>query len=353
MITIILPILNEAQNLEPIIKKINSVSPKYRIVFIDDNSQDGTLEILKRLSKRYNVGFFIRKNKRGYGSALKFGFEKIKAEDSDIIITMDADLSHDPKEIPALVKEINRGNDIVIGSRYIEGGKIEDWPFSRKVTSKLTNRVVRFVLATKIKDNTSGFRAYSGRIINRIKDKINSRGYSALEEILFLAIRENAKISERPIIFSNRKKGQSKARMIKEMIGLLNITLKLRKRDIKRFINYCIVGASGIAVNEGLLWLLTEKLGRHFLVSGAISIELSILSNFVLNDLWAFKDRRKGNYFWRMLKFNFFRILTGIVNWGILWGLTALGMNYLWSNLIGIAIATVMGYALSLRWVWK
>ena len=353
MIYIIIPTLNEAENLEPLVKKINSVSPSYRIIFIDDNSKDGTQEILKKLSKKYNVSFFIRKKKKGYGSALKLGFKKLNAKATDIIITMDADLSHNPKDIPFMVKKILQGYDVVIGSRYIKGGKIKRWPTSRKIISKLANLFIKLALGTGVKDNTSGFRAYSGNFINKIKGQIRSEGYSILEEILFLAIKENAKICEHPITFFDRKKGKSKARIIKEATNLLNMTLRLRKEEIKKFFKFCVVGVSGIIVNEGLLWLLTEFADLFYLISSIIAIETSILTNFVLNDLWTFKDKKKGNYFLRMLKFNAARIFTGFINWIVLFILTNLGIHYLISNLIGIAVATLIGYIISLKWVWK
>lgn len=350
MISIVVPTLNEAKNLETLVKKINDISAKYKIIFIDDNSKDGTLEILKRLSKRYNVIFFVRKNKRGYGSALKLGLEK--AKNSDIIITMDADLSHNPSDIPKLIRKLQK-DDIIVGSRYIAGGKIRGWPLLRRITSKLTNILVSFSLGSGVKDNTSGYRAYSGELVRKMIRNLKSRGYSVLEELLFLARKENARISEVPIVFQNRKKGRSKANMIKEALGLIKLILRLRKKAINRFIKFLLVGLSGIVVNEGLLWLLTEKLDLYYLLSGVISIEASIISNFILNDLWTFKDRRNRSLFLRFIKFNIARIFTGLINLILLFILTTLGLNYLLSNLIGIAVATLMGFTLSLRWVWR
>jgi dolichol-phosphate mannosyltransferase len=349
---IVIPTYNEAENIGVLIGRIIALNIKdLQIIIIDDDSQDGTRGILKKLSKKYPISYFIRKNKRGYGSALKFGLEK--AKNFDVIITMDGDLSHNPKEIPRMINKIKYGYEMVIGSRYVPGGKTTNWPILRKLTSRITNLFVRTMLSTGIKDNTSGYRAYSGRIIRKILNNLNSEGYSILEEILFLVKKEKSKIAEIPITFDNRKAGKSKAKMIKEMGGLLQTMLRLKWRGVRRFLEYCVVGVSGIVVNEGLLWLLTEWGGWHFIISGAIAIELSILSNFVFNDLWAFNDRRSGNYFFRMLKFNFSRILTGILNLGILWGLTQIGLNYLLSNLIGIAVAMIFGFTLCLRWVWK
>jgi len=349
---IVIPTYNEAENIGVLIGRIIALNIKdLQIIIIDDDSRDGTKGILKKLSKKYPLSYFIRKKKRGYGSALKFGLEK--AKNFDVIITMDGDLSHNPKEILRMISKIKSGYEIVIGSRYVPGGKTTNWPILRRLTSRITNLFVRTMLSTGIKDNTSGYRAYSKKIIERILKDINSEGYSILEEILFLAKKEKAKIVEIYIEFNNRREGKSKANMIKEFLGLVKTVMFLRNREIRRFFKFLIVGLTGIFVNEGLLFLLTEKVGTYFLLSGIISIEMSIISNFVFNDLWTFQDRRSGSYFLRMLRFNIARVFTVMLNLLLLASLTFMGLNYLIANLIGIAVATLWGFNLSLKWVWK
>ncbi len=121
-----------------------------------------------------------------------------------------------------------------------------------------------------------------------------------------------------------------------------------------RILKFAIVGFSGIFVNMGLLWFLTEVAGLFYLISGIIAIEASIISNFILNDIWTFKDRRCGSFMNRMLKFNFARGIIIGVNLAILWGLTEWGgLHYMVANLIGITVATILTYTSSLKWVWK
>jgi dolichol-phosphate mannosyltransferase len=354
MISIVIPIKNEAKNLNNLVKTINYLKlGTYQIIFIDDHSLDGTLKCFKNLSKKYPIKYFIRKNQTGYGSALKLGLEK--AKNSEIIITTDGDLSYDLKKIPELVKKINKKNeenDLVIGSRYVPGGKIKNWPFFRILISKILKSFISLTLNTNVKDNTSGCRAYSKKAMKKILPEIKSDGYSVLEEILFIAKKKELKIAEIPITFQDRTRGKSKAKILKEAIGLIKTLAVLRKRSIIRFLKFLVVGASGIIVNEGLLYLLTEKMHLHYLLSGIISIEASILSNFFLNDFWTFKDKRNGHFFKRFMRFNFARILTLIINLGILWLFTFFGLNYLIANLIGIAIATLLAYSLSNSWVW-
>jgi dolichol-phosphate mannosyltransferase len=229
---VLIPVYNEAENIEPIIKNITDINAEYAIVIIDDDSKDGTREILDAIKNKFNINHYVRKNERGYGCALIYGFNQ--AKDFNIIITMDADLSHDPSDIPFLIDEINNGYDVVIGSRYIKGGKIHDWPLFRRITSKLTNLFVAIALRTNIKDNTSGYRAYSKATIEKLLGKINSTGYSVLEEILYWAKQENLKIKEVPIVFRDRKEGVTKVKIVQEAAQLFLLILELRKKGAKK-----------------------------------------------------------------------------------------------------------------------
>jgi dolichol-phosphate mannosyltransferase len=147
---------------------------------------------------------------------------------------MDADLSHDPSAISSLINEINNGYEVVIGSRYTEGGGILAWPLFRRITSKLVNLFFATCLRTNTKDNTSGYRAYSQAAIKKLSGKINSNGYSVLEEILYWVKQQNLKCKEVPIIFTVRQEGVSKAKMLKEAAQLLLIVLGLRNRNLTK-----------------------------------------------------------------------------------------------------------------------
>jgi len=351
-IIVLIPIYNEADNLRLLVEGIFSACQACTAVFVDDNSSDNTADILADLSRSFPIRHHVRKNERGYGSALKHGFELVK--NADIIITMDGDRSHDPEAIPDMVKAISEdGYDIAIGSRYVKGGAIPDWPLFRRITSALTNLAVRISLGTGIRDNTSGFRAYSGYAVRSFLNNIRSNGYYALEEILFLSTNNGLKIFEVPIVFTDRKEGISKAKIFKEAIGLIKMVVRLRSKLIEKFIKFLLVGLTGILVNEGLLYCITDLYGVNFQISSLIAIEASIISNFVLNDLWTFRDHRNGGYFYRLLKFNVSRSITGALNYVILLFLAWLGMSYLVANLIGIGVSTLLGFGLSTEWVWK
>lgn len=210
-ISLVIPTYNEKENLIVLVRKIDAVLKKnYKILVVDDNSPDGTAEEAERLAKKYPVVVIKREGKLGYGSAIITGFKKALELNSGIIITLDADLSHNPKHIPVMLNRL--GNyDVVIGSRKIKGGKIVGWSLWRHFCSNGANLLSRSVLGLKTRDVTSGFRAYKPEVIKKLGlDNIKSDGYSFLEEIIYMIEKNNFKIKEIPIVFLDRRKGKSK-----------------------------------------------------------------------------------------------------------------------------------------------
>jgi len=209
---IIIPTYNEKENIKNLIQEIfNLELPEINILIIDDNSPDRTGEIVNSLTRKYKNLKLIKRNKKlGLGSAYKLGFKYALGNKADLIMTMDADFSHNPKDIPKFIKESNEF-DVVVGSRRIPGGKIIGWNIWRKISSWLGANVSRIILGIKVKDPTSGFRCYKKSILEKIDfKKIRSQGYAFQGEILLLCQKNKAKIKEIPITFENRKKGKSK-----------------------------------------------------------------------------------------------------------------------------------------------
>lgn len=212
-IVIVIPTFNEAENIEVLLEKILALwITDSKIVIIDDNSPDGTGGIVEGLSKKSKNKIVViqRKGKLGLGSAYKEGFRIALRQNASVILTMDADLSHDPNAIPELFSEL-KGHDLVVGSRYVEGGGIVGFPLARYALSYLAQALCRFLLGIKIHDSTSAFRAYKADILEKINpETIKSEGYSFLIEVVFRAQEKGAKIKEIPIIFKARERGKSK-----------------------------------------------------------------------------------------------------------------------------------------------
>lgn len=211
--SIIIPTYNERENIArliPLIQEVfNDYNVKGEIIIVDDNSPDKTGNLAEEFAKIYgNIRVIHRKEKLGLGSAYKTGFKEAKGK---IVFEMDADHSHDPRAIPLFIEQIEKGADVVIGSRYITGGSIVGWPFQRKLISKYANLLANFILGINVKDATSGYRAYTRRALNDIDiDTIKSTGYAFQLEMAHRARKKSFKIFEIPITFVDRKTGKSK-----------------------------------------------------------------------------------------------------------------------------------------------
>jgi len=208
------PTYNERANIGHLIKSIRQSVPRAGVLIVDDSSPDGTFEEVKRLKKKNgNLHLLLRDRLvKGRGWAGRDGLAKALAMGADAVVEMDGDLSHQPKFIPALVAPLFSGEaDVVIGSRYIPGGKDMDRPFHRQLTSNLAKGYLKFILGLKVKDPTSGFRAFSKSALKKIKVKtLKARDPFTVSEILYRCSRAGLKIKEIPIEFVDRTQGTSK-----------------------------------------------------------------------------------------------------------------------------------------------
>jgi len=354
-ISLIIPTYNERDNIIPLVERIHHAlsNYNYRILFVDDDSSDGTAELATGLSQKYPVNVIVRKDKRGLASAVVDG---IKHVTGDIVGVMDADLQHPPEVIPDLLKEIEDGADIVIASRYVKGGAYQGLGLVRKIISKGAISLAHLLLPStrQIKDPMAGFFVFARQVIAGAD--LKPTGYKILLEILVQG--EFQSIAEVPYTFRARSSGESKLSARQQIEYPKHVySLMRRTGELLRFVKFCLVGGSGIGVNIGLLWLLTELGGLPYIISAAISIESSIISNFMLNDFFTFHDRRSPgakSRLQRLLKFNLVSLAGMGINMGTLWLLTEVaGIYYLLSQLCGIAVAALWNYSLSTWWTWR
>jgi dolichol-phosphate mannosyltransferase len=208
---IIIPTYNESDNIEALAKEILALGDVTAIIIVDDNSPDGTGEIADELTKTYQaVRVIHRPAKLGLGTAHIAGFKEALALGADCIVTMDADFSHHPRYIPDMVWR-SQGVQLVIGSRYVDGGGTVNWGLRRRILSGGANTFARLVLGLKAFDCTAGFRCYRREVLESIElDEIFSDGYSFLIEMLYKCQRRGWEIGEVPIIFEDRRHGASK-----------------------------------------------------------------------------------------------------------------------------------------------
>ena len=202
---------NEKENIHKLINKIKRFNPQVHILVVDDNSPDGTGEKVKKLQTEYkNLFLETRPKKSGLGTAYIFGFKWALEKKYDNIIQMDADLSHNPKDLPRMVNNLQK-YDLVIGSRYINGISVVNWPLRRLMLSYGANAYSRVITGMPIMDGTGGFKAWKSSVLSSIDlDSVKSQGYSFQIEMNFRAWVKKFNIKEIPIIFSDRTIGQSK-----------------------------------------------------------------------------------------------------------------------------------------------
>lgn len=212
-LAVILPTYCEEENIPDIITSIENLKLNAKILVIDDSSPDGTEEKVRQLQQKYgNIIFLKRPYKMGLGTAITDGFKYLLSlkDPPDYIITMDADRSHNPKDIPKLLQKAMEGSDLVVGSRYCAGGKIKGWTTTRLIISKIANKIAQAIIKLPINDYTSGFRCYSKEYIKKALPKLHSQTYEIQIETLRQAKLLGFKVGEKPITFENRKRGKSK-----------------------------------------------------------------------------------------------------------------------------------------------
>lgn len=211
---VIIPTYNEKENIENIIRAVFGLSVDFHILIIDDGSPDGTADIVRRLQTEFPAALFMveRKGKLGLGTAYIAGFKWGLQHGYDYIFEMDADFSHNPNDLPRLYAACaNDGADVAIGSRYVSGVNVVNWPMGRVLMSYFASKYVRFILGVKIADTTAGFKCYRRKVLETIElDKIRFKGYAFQIEMKFTAYKCGFTLKEVPIIFINRELGTSK-----------------------------------------------------------------------------------------------------------------------------------------------
>lgn len=210
---ILLPTYNEIDNLGPMVARLLETAPHAQIQVLDDNSPDGTGRLADDLAKEHPGRLVVvhRPGKGGLGAALRDGFRRAIDDKIDIVVTMDVDFSHDPADVPRLIAAAEAGADIAIGSRYVKGGSTPDWSLSRQFISRGGNTYARILLMSPIHDMTAGFKAYRTHVLSGL-DAPNreTRGYCFQIEMVYFAWRLGYEIAEVPIVFRDRRVGQSK-----------------------------------------------------------------------------------------------------------------------------------------------
>jgi len=317
-VVIITPTYNEKGNVDKLIPVLeNDIFPQIKnhdmnILVADDKSPDGTADEVKKLMQKWKNINISSGEKYGLGAAyvraMTYAVDKMGA---DVMFEMDADLQHDPEKIPQFLKKIDEGCDMVIGNRYSDGGSIpKNWPLLRKLFSIVANLFVRTIfMKFGIHDWTGGFRALKKEVFLKEKEELtNYKGYIFQISFLHKAIRDGFKIGEVPFHFSDRTLGRSKIAPIGYILEVFKFVISTRIKEILfgKFGKFLVVGGTGFIIQTVIYWFLVHNTILLLGVASLLSAQLAIFSNYNLNNLWTFKERKAeggGSYFVKMLGF--------------------------------------------------
>jgi dolichol-phosphate mannosyltransferase len=316
-VVVITPTYNEKGNIERLIKILEEeIFPGIKnhdmhILVADDSSPDGTADIVKGLMEKWknldvNVG-----EKHGLGAAYIRAMTYAVDKGADVMFEMDADLQHDPKKIPQFLQKIDEGYDMVIGTRYSQGGSIpENWPIQRKIFSVFGNLLVRFILLKfSIHDWTGGYRALKKEVFLKEKEEL-ALYPSYTFQIAFLnkTIKDGFKIAEVPFHFSDRTLGMSKFPALEYIINALSyvIIASIKEKLFGPFGKFLVVGGTGFVIQAVILRILVELFKVDPTIANLTGAVAAIFSNYNLNNLWTFKTEKINGilqYLWKMSHF--------------------------------------------------
>lgn len=381
-VVVVIPTYNERENIEPIISEVfaqkANTPDDLHILVVDDNSPDGTAEIVKKLMGQYSNLHLLTGQKQGLGAAYIRGFRYAEHDlQADVVVEMDADGQHPPSALPALLKPLHENADVTVGTRYIKGGSVpEGWGFIRKFLSGFGNYVARAVLLLpKYHDMTTGFRATKTSYMRRVDlDSLYSKRFAYKIHLFFLLHKLGARIIEVPLQFIERDKGSSKM-ITNDIIESLRVVALIRLHESAQVIKFLVVGTIGFFINAFILKLLYDTGFGSFLPqamvpgslgplhlkdvrlfwSTVISAETAIICLFILHENWTFKGRdRKGHIVKRLSKFNLSAIVSPIISVIVINTLTPyFGVPKIVSLGIGTSIGLIYNYIANILWIWR
>jgi dolichol-phosphate mannosyltransferase len=352
--TVVLPTFNERESLPLAVEAVRRAlgdRADWEVVVVDDDSPDRTWEVAEALGRADpRVRVYRRLDRRGLSSAIVDGLSLGRGER---LLVMDADLQHDVAKVPDLLAALD-AHEVAVGTRYAGGGGTGDWGRVRRWLSRVATNACRWLLRIRVSDPMSGFFAIRADAFRRLAGRLDPRGYKILMEILYHHGPEG--VAEVPYVFQARRLGESKldGAVAADYLWSL-LELATHRALHARFLKYCLVGLSGVGVQLGTLTLLLLVLPTA--PAEALAIACAVVSNYVLNNAFTFRDRPHRTGRERalgLLTFGLVAAAGAFINWSVSLNLHEHGgWNLHVANLVGIALATVWNYVLNVGITWK
>ena len=309
---IVLPTYNESQNIEEVITRVvaavkNLQSWSVSILVVDSKSPDHTADVVRTIQKKNKFLYLLETEKEGLGKAYLRGFEyAINELQADVVFEMDADHQHDPKEVPQYLLAIEKGADMVVGTRYSKGGSIPAaWGIHRKLMSIIGNWTIRLgFMKLQYSDWTGGYRAIRSWVIKQVVPEMQGyTGYVFQVAFMDKALKKGARIAEHPIHFGDRTLGESKINAAQYTIQTL-----LYVFTQSSFVRFVIVGTMGAALDFGIAFILKNYAKVEVRIANGLSAETAVIFNYLVNNFWSFAHSRiqggAWTHAWNFIKFN-------------------------------------------------
>ncbi|MFH1670985.1 MAG: glycosyltransferase family 2 protein [Patescibacteria group bacterium] len=362
MISLILPTYNEAENIPELLPKLEEVLAgiPHEIIIVDDDSPDKTWQVALALSQdKDDVHVIRRTDKRGLSSAVIDGFLAAKG---DVFAVMDSDGQHDMGLLPQLYAAVKENQGLAIGSRYIEGGSIGEWDERRHFLSKVATKMALNLCKVKVKDPMSGIFAIDRKVFEEVLPRLNPKGFKILLDFL-VHVPRGTQATEVPYTFGTRQLGESKLSM-KVQIEFIEYLydVALGRFIPLTFIKYCIVGTLGVLVHMSAYYVISRLMmgDGHLSIAGfSLAVlgatETAIVFNFLLNNIWTFKQQRLHGFgaLAGFLKFNVACAFGALANWAVSTYLYSLGWVEFLAVFIGALTAVVWNYTMNRMITWR
>jgi dolichol-phosphate mannosyltransferase len=354
-LSIVVPTFNESQNVQEFIRRIELTlgAAGWEVIFVDDDSPDKTASVVRDIARvDPRVRCLQRIGRRGLSSAV---IEGMLATSAGTIAVMDADMQHDETILPKMLGEIEQGGaDIVVASRYINGGSTGEWNASRKVMSRLATSASRAILRNQISDPMSGFFMLQRKILDLTVYKLSGLGFKILLDILATAKRP-LRIAEIPYRFRNRFAGESK---LDEMViweyGMLLADKVVGRFVPVRFLSFSIIGGFGVFVHMAVLTLTLKGMALSFTIAQSVATGIAMIFNFALNNILTFRDCRLKGWSWLrgLISFMIGCSIGALANIGIATYLFESRTQWILAALAGVLVGAVWNYAVTQLYTW-
>jgi len=354
-LSIVVPTFNESGNVRALLARLNATlgTTGWEVLFVDDDSPDGTSRLVREIARDdYRVRCLQRMGRRGLSSAC---IEGMLATSAPTIAVIDADLQHDETVLPKMLVEIEQdGADVVVGTRYSNGGSTGDWNGSRKAMSRFATLASRLVLSQPVSDPMSGFFMLRREVLDESVRGLSGIGFKILLDLL-ATIKRPLRIAEVPYRFRERFAGESK---LDELViweyGMLLVDKKVGRFVPVRFVTFSLIGSLGIFVHMTVLTLTLKWLGTDFTVAQSTATATAMVFNFAINNLLTYRDRRLRGWAWikGLLSFMVACSIGALANVGIATYMFENNARWMFAALAGVLVGAVWNYAATQFYTW-